>query len=129
MASAGALPSGAIAAPMKSPLLSFSNPRLPSLSLLCAWFFGAVGLLIGLTIDPVWFGRFGSLIVLFAVIGEFSMLKGELYRLYQRLGSSPDGLVHSKDFTPSRWQEKKSVLLHLTVVIGTVIWGFGDLLL
>ena len=76
-----------------------------------------------------WFARFGSLVVLFALIGEFSLLKGELSRLYDRLGNSDDGLVHSKDFTPSRWHQKKSIMLHLAIVSGTIIWGFGDLVL
>jgi hypothetical protein len=77
----------------------------------------------------MWFARFGSLVVLFALMGEFSLLKGELSRLYGRLSDSDDGLVHSKDFMPSRWHNKKSVFLHLTIIIGTIIWGFGDLLL
>ena len=109
--------------------LSPTNPRLPALALLCAWLCTCLGLILGLVFDAGWFGRFGSLVVLFALIGEFSLLKGELNLLYQRLGDSDDGLVHSKDFSPSRWHGKKSVMLHLTVVVGTVIWGFGDLLL
>ena len=56
-------------------------------------------------------------------------MKSELSRLYERLSDSDDGLVHSKDFMPSRWHNKKSTLLHLTIIAGTIIWGFGDLLL
>lgn len=88
---------------------------------------GAVGLALGISVDGSLFGRFGSLIVLFAIIGEFSLLKGELFRLYERLGNSADGFVHTKDYSPSRWHNKKSILLHLTIIAGTVIWGFGDL--
>ena len=73
------------------------------------------------------FARFGSLVVLVALIGEFSMLRAELRLLYDRLGTTDDEFVHARDFTPSRWQNKKALLLHLTVVAGTLIWGFGDL--
>ena len=109
--------------------LSLANPRLPGFCLLLAWAMGGVGLLLGLGISPGWFARFGSLVVLFALIGEFAMMRGELTRLYNRLGHSEDGLVHSSDFTPSRWHNKKSLLLHLTAIIGTFTWGFGDLVL
>ena len=77
----------------------------------------------------MWFARFGSLVVLFALMGEFPLLKDELSRLYGRFSDSDDGLVHSMDFMPSRWQNKKSILLHLSIIAGTTIWGFGDLLL
>ena len=109
--------------------LSLTNPRLPGLCLLMSWLLGAIGFLLGLAIEPMWFARFGSLVVLFALIGEFSMMRGELTRLYDRLSDSDDGLVHSSDFTPSRWHNKKILLLHLTAIIGTFIWGFGDLVL
>ena len=109
--------------------LSLKNPRLPGLCLLTAWLTGALGFLLGVAISPDWFARFGSLVVLLALIGEFSLLKSELYHLYDRLGNSDDGLVHTKDFKPSRWHNKKSILLHLTIVCGTIIWGFGDLIL
>ena len=110
--------------------ISLANPRLPGICLLLSWLVGGIGFLLGLAITPGWFSRFGSLVVLFALIGEFSLLRGELSRLYDRLSSSSDdGLVHSKDYTPSRWHNKKSILLHLTIISGTIIWGFGDLVL
>ena len=113
----------------KAPLLSIHNPRLPILCLLLSWLTAVTGLALGVFTAPHWFGRSGSVIVLFALIGEFSLMRGELHRLYLRLAGSADGLIHGADFTPSRWHNKKSVLLHLTIVAGTLIWGFGDLLL
>ena len=109
--------------------LNLSNPKIPSGCLLLAWLVGILGFLLGLVIAPTWFSRFGSLVVLLALIGEFALLRGELTRLYDRLGNSDDGLVHSQDYQPSRWHNKKVLLLHLTIVSGTVIWGFGDLIL
>jgi len=114
---------------MREKTFSLKNPRLPTYCLLAAWVLGVVGLGLGLLVSPMMFARFGSLIVLFALIGEFALLKGELSRLYDSLSDDSDGLVHSKDFTPSRWHNKKGLLLHVTIVAGTIIWGFGDLFL
>ena len=109
--------------------ITLDNPRVPVLCLLLSWSMGALGFVLGNLADPGWFARFGSLIVLFSAIGAFSLRRGELTRLYESLSKSEDGLVHTRDFTPSRWHDKKGMLLHLTIVAGTVIWGFGDLLL
>ena len=51
--------------------LSLTNPRLSGLCLLMSWLLGAAGFLLGLAIEPMWFARFGSLVVLFALMGEF----------------------------------------------------------
>lgn len=103
--------------------------HLPVFCLLLAWATAMLGFFIGVGGLEHLFARFGSLVVLFALIGEFSLLRAELTRLYERLGHSEDDLVHTRDFTPSKWHRKKTILLHLTVVGGTLIWGFGDLLI
>ncbi len=96
--------------------------------LMLAWFFGATGLILGLFFEPLWFARSGSLIVLFAVMSEYSLLHGELNRLYARL-EKVDADMDMPDLTPSKWHLKKVWLSHITMVLGTLIWGFGDLLL
>ena len=101
--------------------------HLPVYCLLGAWAIAATGFFIGAFGQAHWFARFGSLVVLVALIGEFSMLRAELKLLYSRLDSDDD-FVHARDFTPSRWNSKKTLLLHLTVIAGTLIWGFGDLI-
>ncbi len=103
--------------------------HLPIFCLLGAWALAVLGLVIGVLGHEHMFARFGSLVVLVALIGEFSLLRAELKLLYDRLGSDQDDFVHSRDFTPSRWHAKKTMLLHLTVVAGTLIWGFGDLII
>ncbi len=102
--------------------------HLPVFCLLGAWALVVIGFMVGLFGHAHMFARFGSLVVLVALIGEFSMLRAELRLLYDRLSSDEDEFVHTRDFTPSRWNNKKLLLLHLTVVAGTLIWGFGDLL-
>jgi len=38
------------------------------LLLLLAWLAGLVGLILGLVLEPLWFARFGSLVVLFSLM-------------------------------------------------------------
>lgn len=102
--------------------------RKASLFLLLAWSFGGVGLITGWVLEPIWFARFGSVVVLFAVMSEYMLLHSELNVLYKRL-ETVDAEDDMPDLTPSKWHRKKVWLAHITVVIGTLIWGFGDLLL
>jgi hypothetical protein len=95
---------------------------------LLGWAFGLLGLALGLTVDPTWFARAGSLMVLMAVISEYSLLHGELARLYQKLDQI-DADDDIPDLSPSKWHRRKLHLTHVTVILGTLIWGFGDLLL
>ncbi|WP_373020200.1 hypothetical protein [Thiomicrorhabdus sp.] len=98
------------------------------LALVLAWLMGLIGFVFGLVFDPIWFARFGSVVVLFAVMSEYALLHGELNILYQRL-EKVQAEDDMPDLTPSKWHRKKVWLSHLTVVLGTLIWGFGDLLL
>ena len=96
--------------------------------LLLAWAAGLIGFLMGLVFEPIWFSRFGSLIVLFAVMSEYALLHGELNLLYQRLEKvmAEDDMP---DLTPSKWHVKKVWMSHITIIVGTITWGFGDLFL
>jgi hypothetical protein len=98
------------------------------LLLVVAWFMGLTGLVMGLVFDPLWFARFGSLVVLFSVMSEFSLLQVELRTLYGRLDqiNAEDDIP---DLSPSKWHRKKFRMTHVTIIIGTLIWGFGDLML
>jgi hypothetical protein len=98
------------------------------LLLVFAWLAGLLGLGLGLWIEPIWFARFGSIVVLLAVMSEYSLLHNELRILYDNL-EHKDSIKEITDITPSEWHQKKAWLTHITVVVGTLIWGFGDLLL
>lgn len=102
--------------------------RKNGLLLVLAWFSCLVGLVLGVLFEPMWFARFGSVVVLFAVMSEYSLLHGELTRLYMRL-HTVDADSDMPNLTPSKWHLKKVWLSHVTLVVGTLIWGFGDLLL
>ncbi|MBO1924087.1 hypothetical protein [Thiomicrorhabdus sp. 6S3-12] len=102
--------------------------RRASLFLLLAWVFGIIGMLLGVFLEPMWFARFGSLVVLFAVMSEYALLHGEFDVLYRKLDKLDVG-EDIPDLSPSKWQRKKVWAAHLTVVVGTLVWGFGDLLI
>jgi hypothetical protein len=105
------------------------NPNFPFHCLLSSWLFGLIGLTLGFICKPEWFGRFGSLIVLFAVMSEYALLQFELSKLYQSLkgeGGSECGNSGIPDLKPSTWHQQQALMSHITIVIGTIIWGFGD---
>lgn len=101
--------------------------RRGTIFLLLAWAAGLLGLLLGLVFEPLWFARFGSLIVLFGVMAEYSLIHQEFNTLYRRL-EKVTADQDLPDLTPSKWHRKKVWVSHLTVIMGTLIWGFGDLL-
>ena len=98
------------------------------LLLVLAWASGVIGLLIGLALEPMWFARFGSLVVLFSLMSEYALLHNELNQLYMRLKKVDDS-GDIPDLSPSKWHHKKVWFSHLTIIFGTLIWGFGDLLI
>lgn len=105
------------------------NPKFPFQCLLFSWLLAIVGFVLGVLCAPEWFGRFGSLIVLFAVMSEYSLLQFELSNLYRALhgqGAAVFGNPGIPDLTPSKWHQRQAMLSHITIVIGTLIWGFGD---
>lgn len=106
------------------------NPRFPISCLIISWLIGLSGYVLGAYSNPEYFGRVGSLVVLFGVISEYALLKAELGRLYNLLkgqGAATYGNLGIPDLTPSPWQQKQALMSHITIVVGTVIWGFGDL--
>ena len=97
--------------------------RWPLVLILIAWFAGALGLVLGLLLGPHWFSRFGALVVLFAAAAEYQLLQLEFDALYSRLASE-----NAAHLSPSVWQQRKKWLAHITLIVGILIWGFGDLL-
>jgi hypothetical protein len=86
------------------------------LLLLLAWFSGFLGFVLGVWLDPLWLARFGSLVVLFSVMSEYSLLYGELDRLYVRL-ESVNSDTDIPDLTPSKWHIKKVWMSHVTISV------------
>ncbi|GIU40286.1 hypothetical protein TUM4438_01130 [Shewanella sairae] len=80
----------------------------------------------------VWFQRSGSLMVLFAVWVEFKLFKIGNYSSPR----SPDGQTWDDMATEDNLKNKYSTLIEkmkylaaILAIIGTLIWGYGDLFL
>lgn len=105
-----------------------SRSTLIEYFLLCiAFVWGIIGFSLAYIFgEGLWFSRSGSVIVLLCAIVEF-----RLSSLRQKSYEDPkfalkEGIMTSGMLPP----EKKwvSIFAHIQVVVGTIIWGYGDLL-
>jgi hypothetical protein len=106
------------------------NNSFPIQCLISSWLVSIIGIVIGIYFEPEYFARIGSVIVLLAVMSEYALLQVELSRLYESLrgqGAAECGNTGVPDLTPTRWHQRQALMSHITIVIGTLIWGFGDL--
>lgn len=95
-----------------------------------SWGVLIAGVVVGVNGHPDCFGRSGSLVVLFAVMSEYSLLKAQLDDLYKRLkrqGATQDGGQGMPSLAPPEYHKRLALASHVTIVLGTLIWGFGDL--
>ena len=102
-----------------------NSRRLPLIYILLSIFSLLLGLILGFVLEPMLFSRMGSVVVLFGLMSEYSLLKLELSALYQQLEND----TKSEKLSPSFWNQNKAYISHVLVVIGTLVWGFGDLVL
>ena len=88
-----------------------------------------IGISLGLHFKPIWFGSFGALIVLFGVVSEYALLQKELSALYLALkgqGAAEAGNTGIPDLSPKNTHLRLARLSHVVIVMGTIIWGFGE---
>ncbi len=88
-----------------------------------------IGIFLGLHIEPIWFSRFGAMIVLLGVASEYNLLQKELSTLYSALkgqGAAECGNVGISDLSPQTAHLRLARLSHVIIVLGTFVWGFGD---
>lgn len=106
------------------------NFYFPLYFLVLSWASIAISLYIEANYGGNWFMRSGSLMVLFSVIAEFLLLEGRDEYLNQRLSKSkvPNQQNSLDSIHPSHTHKLLEIISHISVVIGTVIWGYGDLL-
>ena len=75
-----------------------------------------------------WFARSGAIVVLASVIVEYR-ISSHIYEDIQRaqfLQSKIDVSVPLKG-KPAPQRERVAIAAHILVVLGTIIWGYGDL--
>lgn len=101
-----------------------------AICLISSWVLGMAGLLLGIFLEPEYFARMGAVVVLMSVMSEYALIKAELGSLYKSLrgqGAAECGNTGILDLAPSLWHQRLALMSHITIIIGTVIWGFGDL--
>lgn len=77
------------------------------------------------------FGRFGSILTLCALTLEFNLFQKLSIRFPERKNGEPtvgDVGMAMKKANPSKTDTKLQILAHASVLLGTVIWGYGDLI-
>ena len=101
-----------------------SSRRYPLVHIVLAVFSLVLGFILGFILEPMWFARMGAMVVLFGAMSEYALLKQEFGALYRQLAQQ-DTNAHQP---PSKWHQYKAYISHLLVVVGTLVWGFGDLI-
>lgn len=84
-------------------------------------------LILGLSNTHEWFGRGGAIIVLFGVAAEFGLIQIQSEKINERIsgvGGLSGPVVTDLDI-PSPFSTLR-MFSHICVVVGTLIWGFGD---
>ncbi len=75
------------------------------------------------------FSRSGSLMVLFAVIANNMLIKGRDKYHHNQLKAYTGGeKFNFEEIHPSKNHHYLETFAHINIVLGTLIWGYGDLL-
>lgn len=101
---------------------------LPVVFLTTSW----ICVLISLYLEAIWgqalFSRSGSLMVLFAIMAEYNLLKVRNgYHRDQLKTYAAKKQVNFDHIHPSINHQYQETAAHITVVVGTIIWGYGDI--
>ena len=123
---------GLAACALRDLAASMSDPseRAPSILLVLSYVVVFVSLVGQVAVGLSLFSRSGALMVALSIQAEFSLLRGrdlhhsdQLRRLAEGAPEAP-GSIH-----PSDRHQTLEWLAHLTTILGTLIWGYGDLVL
>ena len=97
-----------------------------------AWLVSAFSLYYGSINGFHWFARSGSLMVLFSIMAEYVLITEKQNYIYTFVTKgqmqTEQSLRPKGNFNPSKAHSIKEKFTHISVVIGTFIWGYGDLL-
>lgn len=78
--------------------------------------------------DFSWFGRSGALVVMCAVIAEFTNIRVQQFineRATRGAGALGGGVGSLEQ---PKFRQNWSMITHIVGVLGTLIWGYGDLI-
>lgn len=79
------------------------------------------------SISAEFFARSGSIMVLFSVIIEYRLLSAQNIHIDRKVKTAvysgkPTNIKNTKE------HKNMSIIAHIFVVLGTLIWGYGDLI-
>ncbi|PHQ60930.1 MAG: hypothetical protein COC03_00870 [Robiginitomaculum sp.] len=101
---------------------------LKAFVLIGAWGFTILSLFLNIDASNNLFARSGSMLVLVAIIISYQLMASRNAYHNNQLAMSKDG--NPVDFSkqhPSTFHHQLEKAAQITAVIGTVIWGYGDL--
>ena len=78
--------------------------------------------------DYSWLGRSGSIMVMFCAIGEYHFIKIRMPPPNSTQVRTSDGVLVPAGTPAPKGEAGASFVLHSTLCIGTIVWGYGDLL-
>ena len=77
------------------------------------------------------FARSGALLTLFSIFLEYNLLQKLSLKFPKRKNNEPtfgdvgNAIKHSN---PTSYDSKVQLFAHISIILGTLIWGFGDLI-
>jgi hypothetical protein len=96
----------------------------------CNWFIrsGAIAVIADCcSTDCNWFARSGAITVLLAAIVEYRISSHVFDDIYRAMAQQQHSGFATKPKTPKN-RSILSFFTHTVLIIGTIIWGYGDLL-
>ena len=106
-----------------------TNTHKPVIFLIISWSLVIISLYLEALLGVALFSRSGSLMVLFAVIAKYNLLgERDKYHSEQLQKYSRGEQVNFIEIHPKKGHQYLETAAHITVIIGTIIWGYGDLL-
>lgn len=103
--------------------------KKPIVCLILAWAVVIASLLAEMKFGGNWLSRSGSMMVLLSVMSNYILLQdrdtyhSEKLQEYESAGQ----VVDFSKIHPSRAHQYLEFMSQISVIIGTVIWGYGDL--
>jgi hypothetical protein len=105
------------------------NSSTPTIALIIAWVF----VIISYYLETRWgnslFSRSGSMMVLLTVVAKQMLLNGRNKYHHQQLKTLANGKQANFEMVhPTKTHQYLEFIANINILIGTVIWGYGDLL-
>lgn len=78
--------------------------------------------------DGAWFSRSGSIMVLLSVIAEFqvNVARESSVETSSTVKIGGSGVMVKRELSPR--YKVLAIIAHLEIVLGTIVWGYGDCL-